>query len=46
MLSDYIKAYKQAMEQNNTKEMERIERKLASIGMDRYTLRILAKEKG
>ena len=44
MLSDYIKAYKEAMEKKDEKEMKRIEKDLSQLGMDRYTLRTLAKE--
>ncbi len=44
MLGDYIEMYKKAMEENNEKEMKRIEKDLAQLGMDRMTLRMLAKE--
>ena len=44
MLSDYIEMYKEAMKKNDEKEMKRIEKDLASLGMDRITLRLLAKE--
>ena len=44
MLSDYINDYKKAMEANNEKEMRRIEKELASLGMDKMTLQMLAKE--
>lgn len=44
MLDEYIKAYKEAMQTGDEKEMKRIERDLASLGMDRMTLRMLAKE--
>lgn len=44
MLNDYIQAYKQAIKEKNTKEMERIEKDLQKLGMDRLTLRLLTKE--
>lgn len=44
MLSDYIKMYKEAMEKGDKKQMERIEKDLSQLGMDRMTLKILAKE--
>ena len=45
MLSEYIEAYKKAMAEKNEKEMARIEKDLAKLGMDRMTLRVLAKER-
>ena len=45
VLSDYIEMYKKAMNEGNDKEMKRIERDLSQLGMDRMTLRILAKAK-
>lgn len=44
MLGDYIKMYKEAMAKGDEKEMKRIEKDLAQLGMDRMTLRMLAKE--
>ena len=44
MLSDMINAYVEAQKKGNTKEMQRIEKQLAKLGMDRMTLQILAKE--
>jgi len=44
MLNDYIQAYKKAMKEKDTKEMERIEKDLKKLGMDRLTLRLLTKE--
>ena len=44
MLGEYIEMYKKAMKENNEKEMKRIEKDLTKLGMDRMTLRILAKE--
>ena len=44
MLGDYIQQYKQAMKDGNKKEMARIERDLAKMGMDKFTLKILAAE--
>ena len=44
MLSDYIEAYKEALKNKDKKQQEKIERDLAKLGMDRFTLQILAKE--
>jgi hypothetical protein len=44
MLGDYIEAYKEAMERGDAKEMERIEKELASLGMDYETLMVVVTE--
>ena len=44
MLSEYIEAYKEALKNKDEKQQERIERDLAKLGMDRFTLQILVKE--
>ena len=44
MLSDYINAYVEAIKANDEKSKVRIEKDLAKLGMDRYTLSMLAKE--
>lgn len=44
MLSDYINKYKEAVAKNDKKAMERIEKDLSKLGMDKYTLTILVKE--
>lgn len=44
MLSKYIENYKKAMEEGNKKEMERIEKDLAKLGMDKMTLMLLIQE--
>lgn len=44
MLGEYIEQYKKAMEEGDKKEMERIEKDLAKLGMDKMTLMLLAKE--
>lgn len=43
MLSDYIHAYIDAIVKGDKKEMERIERELRVLGMDRATLLAIAK---
>lgn len=43
MLSDYIEMYKKAMQKDDKKEMARIEKQLARLGMDKATLVTLAK---
>ena len=42
MLKEYINNYVKAHLKNDTKEMKRIEKDLATLGMDKYTLEILA----
>ena len=44
MLQEYIEAYKKAMKNKDEKEMKRIEKDLAQLGMDRMTLMLLVKE--
>ena len=44
MLSEYIENYKKAMEEGNKKEMERIEKDLAKLGMDKMMLMLLIQE--
>ena len=44
MLSDYINDYIDAIIAKDEKKMRKIEKELARIGMDRYTLVTLAKE--
>ena len=41
MLSDYIDAYIKAKQNDDKKTMERIEKELAIIGMDKATLNAL-----
>ena len=43
MLTDYIEMYKKAIAENDKKTMRRIERELATLGMDVCTLKMLAK---
>ena len=42
MLQIYIEQYKEAIARSDTKTANRIERELASLGMDKSTLRLLA----
>lgn len=44
ILSDYIEAYIKAKQNDDKKTMERIEMELATLGMDKATLNILANE--
>ena len=44
MLNEYIENYKKAMAEGNKKEMERIEKDLAKLGMDKMTLMVLVRE--
>lgn len=44
MLDEYINAYIDAAISKNTKEAKRIEKELATLGMDKITLTILANE--
>ena len=44
MLSDYIEAYKEAMKNKDKKEMEKIEKELAILGMDKNTLMTIIKD--
>ncbi len=44
MLGDYVKEYAEAWQKHDVKKMEKIEKDLATVGMDRMTLRIAAKE--
>lgn len=44
MLSDYIDAYIQAKKDGNKKEMQRIERDLSRLGMDKYSLLAIVDE--
>lgn len=46
MLSDYLKSYIAARQNGDTKTMRRIERDLASLGMDAATLHSLTHEFG
>ena len=41
MLGDYIDAYIEAKENGDKKEMTRIEKDLAKLGMDRMTLKVV-----
>ncbi len=43
MLTDYIEKYKKAAAAGDKKTMNRIERELASLGMDALTLKMLVK---
>ena len=43
MLTDYIEKYRKAVAEDDKKAMRRIERELASLGMDARTLKILEK---
>ena len=42
MLNDYITAYIKARKENDKKSMQKIENELASLGMDKSTLKVLA----
>ena len=44
MLSDYIEAYKKAVENKDVKAQERIEKEVRKLGMDKFTLMFLARE--
>lgn len=44
MLSDYIEMYMNAKANGETDKVETIERELASLGMDKMTLGIIASE--
>lgn len=44
MLQDYIDQYREAVETGDNKEMTRIEKDLAKLGMDRHTLNVLLVE--
>ena len=44
MLGDYINAYKQALAKGDEKTQRKIERELRSLGMDKATLMLLARE--
>ena len=44
MLNDYIKQYIDAVQKYDTDNMRRIEKELASLGMDKMTLMLLAQE--
>lgn len=44
MLTDYIKQYIDAVQEYDTENMRYIERELASLGMDKITLMLLAQE--
>lgn len=43
MLTDYIEKYKKAVAEDDKKTIRRIERELATLGMDAGTLKMLAK---
>lgn len=45
MLSEYIDNYIKALDDNDEKSIKRIERELAMLGMDRYTLQIIVAER-
>ena len=44
MLNDYINDYNDAVQKHDKKTMLHIERELASLGMDKKTITVLAKE--
>lgn len=44
MLGEYIKMYVQAIQNHDEKAKVKIEKDMAKLGMDRYTLSMLAKE--
>ncbi|MBQ8135343.1 MAG: hypothetical protein IJ711_00120 [Lachnospiraceae bacterium] len=44
MLSDYVNKYAKAWQNGDKETMRAIEKDLAQAGMDKYTLRIAAKE--
>lgn len=44
MLSEYIKMYIEAQDNNDLKRMDKLERELSSLGVDKYTLDFLAIE--
>lgn len=45
MLEDYISEYEAALEEKDWKAVSRIERELASLGMDKMTLSVLVAER-
>lgn len=45
MLGDLIEKYEKAMSKNDKKGMDRIERQLASVGMDRRSLLAIVEER-
>lgn len=45
MLEDYIEEYEKAMLSGDKKKMAKIEKELATLGMDKYTLAVLIKER-
>lgn len=45
MLNDYIDAYVNAIKNEDTVTQRQIEKELATLGMDKYTLQIIANEK-
>lgn len=45
MLDEYIVSYIEAWYKEDKKEMEKIEKDLEKLGMDRMTLRTVAKER-
>lgn len=45
MLEDYIRQYEEALKKGDEKTKRRIEKELASLGMDLMTLRILVRER-
>lgn len=44
MLDDYIQDYIRATKENDKKSMDRIERDLRKLGMDKLTLKVLVNE--
>ena len=44
MLDDYIQDYIRAMKENDKKSMERIDRELGKLRMDKLTLKVLVNE--
>lgn len=45
MLEEYLQEYEKAVAEKDWKEVSRIERELASLGMDKLTLSVLMKER-
>lgn len=45
MLGEYIDQYVDAYKKNDRKAMEKIEKDLSKVGMDKYTLMQIVKEK-
>ena len=45
MLEEYIADYEKALSEKDWKKVSRIERELASLGMDKMTLNVIVEER-